>query len=808
MTIDLRCGGEKRRRVERKEEDYEKQDSPQKDSFLSKLKVPHKLPAKIRSPFTRRKHKDEITPTTPSDNNTQRNTHHHHHHHSTPSTHAPVAPRRTKSQSKKSTISALIASSQIDVLSTPDAPQTPPAAPTAGSPSTSSADLDSQDSQPTPPPRKSRKSQKVRLKDTKQKFPTVDSDRVEQPAAAPSRKPNSPTKAFSLPLTQSDSVCESLEFPQHDQLKRGSEFGVFSKQAEPYTSAAVVEDIAFENVSFSEEDQSLGELNRCIDSLDNLSVSVTIAEKTHLDRSGDLVNDEDMDAESRKQELEKMRLRFFDKRDAAAESAAAAATSVTSPLLDLYPTNTHNFDFDSDGFYEDHSHGSILNTDHKTTITISRPEDRHSIQQSARDVFDPIDIVQPDLQPLRSSRSYDLQSDDDQDELVIGASPPPQFAQQPSTKSKIVLDLDDFQYRPEFQSRPQEEPPANEDFIFGTGDAPRHDPTPRHSQAATGDLLGMDSTQGSKQSSRMLLDLNDDTPDPREILIDASPSPGMSKVKTRALRSSEVDSDLSDNEGTFQATFVPAAGVVQASDSEQEDSGIVLLSYSQDKVQQEDCGVNLLHSRPLANASDYPVNNPAPPLPRSEPPPSQLIAADNENAFAPTPVSSAALSKHSPDADRHSTAAVPTPRPYSLRTSDAPPPAQMDAKTGLRRVGPSSPVDKAVDFVSRTEPLYRVKPKEDVAAISKELQHNRREILDSSRVRARKVDSWGPGTGEQPPELPKQPPPPAPQAEIRARITESELKYDERKKLNRRKMEKPVAPPTAVLVAPPLGKAY
>jgi hypothetical protein len=221
-----------------------------------------------------------------------------------------------------------------------------------------------------------------------------------------------------------------------------------------------------------------------------------------------------------------------------------------------------------------------------------------------------------------------------------------------------------------------------DDFVFGTGKPP-------------------------VVTSSMLLDLSDSVaPGDREEL---------TQPPKHASRPSDVDSDVSDAEGTFQATFVPAAGVEADTDSEQEDSGIVLLSFSH----AEQPAVALLHSRPLPSAAEYPAPTPAvqeaPPLPATPPPSAQPLLVSDDLLLADAP----APEVHSP------------PAPFS----------------------------------SEATLHLKVDP-----------QSNRREILDSSRVLAKKVTSWvdnSPATTAT--------------TEIRARITESELKYDERKQ--RRKKE-------------------
>lgn len=88
----------------------------------------------------------------------------------------------------------------------------------------------------------------------------------------------------------------------------------------------------------------------------------------------------------------------------------------------------------------------------------------------------------------------------------------------------------------------------------------------------------------------------------------------------------------------------------------------------------------------------------------------------------------------------------------------------MDPITGLRKTGPISAVDKAVKFVATTEPSFRVKIKD---AVAEQVEGERATLIDSMRVRRKKLDSWVPGDEVlSPTESPK---------------TMSEIMYEQRK---------------------------
>ena len=90
----------------------------------------------------------------------------------------------------------------------------------------------------------------------------------------------------------------------------------------------------------------------------------------------------------------------------------------------------------------------------------------------------------------------------------------------------------------------------------------------------------------------------------------------------------------------------------------------------------------------------------------------------------------------------------------------------MDPITGLRKTGSVTPVDKAIRFVATTEPTFRMTKKLD-PDIGKELESERETLMDSMRVRRKKLDTWVPGV-----ELEDTNP---------QYKTESEIRYEQRK---------------------------
>ena len=114
------------------------------------------------------------------------------------------------------------------------------------------------------------------------------------------------------------------------------------------------------------------------------------------------------------------------------------------------------------------------------------------------------------------------------------------------------------------------------------------------------------------------------------------------------------------------------------------------------------------------------------------------------------------------------------------------PPPTMDPVTGLKKTGLSSPVEKAIQFVERTEPVIRIKkknskdnepPDPERVALYQEIAHERHSIMNELRIKPKRMTTWvadedGQYSGK----------------------TESERKYEERKKRLSQPDASPVTP--------------
>ena len=94
-------------------------------------------------------------------------------------------------------------------------------------------------------------------------------------------------------------------------------------------------------------------------------------------------------------------------------------------------------------------------------------------------------------------------------------------------------------------------------------------------------------------------------------------------------------------------------------------------------------------------------------------------------------------------------------------------PDSMDPITGLRKTGPVSAVDKAVKFVAKTEPSFRVKKVDDPSA---EVEGERATLIEAMRVRRKPVE-WMPPAFDN-------------TTEMGGGKTSSEMLYEQRKAKN------------------------
>ncbi len=289
------------------------------------------------------------------------------------------------------------------------------------------------------------------------------------------------------------------------------------------------------------------------------------------------------------------------------------------------------------------------------------------------------------------------------------------------------------------------------------------------------------------------------------------------------------DSDLSDNEGTFCATFEPR----MTEDIDEEDSGITLVSYHPNKSVADADDESPRESDSERSFPDKTSTEVNLTLTRSYSPEIKPIPREglvnltqvspleaHHSVFRPqSTISPQSAGKdgghHRPDnkpqvvtlrlgdkpgsssdikqlelrATSSRSALSPTLPDYKSSTVNAkssPPDivsqtpytgiSGMDPVTGLKKTGLITPVDKAHKFVQNTEPSFRVKRKDDASTTpgsgpkSKELENQRKTLLDSMRVRRKKMEAWVPEYEENNKNT------------YQPSKTESEMKYEERKK--------------------------
>ena len=373
--------------------------------------------------------------------------------------------------------------------------------------------------------------------------------------------------------------------------------------------------------------------------------------------------------------------------------------------------------------------------------------------------------------------------------------------------ARIVLDLDSHQYNSPAIGNisPRSGMTAEEEYIIVNRER-----NPRENVMTGGRLTAHLSSEGH-------LDSHDDSI--------SNYNDSVSSADIFTLPKSEIDghasdSDISDNAGSFHATFEP-----RTNDDEENDSGITLVSYQNKKSPEHQRRVDqrgaAQHASLVASgggaskdtrafpvsprvvelqqqASPSPSHSPSPPpLPHSTPPEGlpgrEFDSSDSAGEGWHSPQVQRALRPGAAaSASGHVTNQRVDPQinviadssgaliydsswePKSGETADhivlQPHGASregqhytMDPITGLKRTGVVSPTDKAMVFMHSTEPVIRVKKKED--GINPALEEERETILEEMKVRTKKAETWLPED-----ELPRQ-----------GEKTESERAYEERR---------------------------
>ena len=374
--------------------------------------------------------------------------------------------------------------------------------------------------------------------------------------------------------------------------------------------------------------------------------------------------------------------------------------------------------------------------------------------------------------------------------------------------ARVVLDLDSDQYSNPVIGNisPRSGMTAEEEYIIASRER-----NPRENVTTGGRLTAHLSNEGHPDSHDDSISNYNDS---------------VSSTDIFTLPKSEIDghasdSDISDNGGSFQATFEP-----RTNDDEENDSGITLVSYQNKKSPEHQRRVDqrggAQHDLLVASGggaskdsrgfpvspriaelqqkgSPSPSHSPSPPpLPHSTPPEGapgrEFDSSDSagEGWHSPQvqraqrPGAAASASGHVTNqrfdpqinviADSSGALIYDSSwEPKSggeradhvvLQPHGASREAQhytMDPITGLKRTGVVSPTDKAMVFMHSTEPVIRVKKKED--GINPALEEERKTILEEMKVRTKKAETWLPED-----ELPRQ-----------GEKTESERAYEERR---------------------------
>lgn len=382
----------------------------------------------------------------------------------------------------------------------------------------------------------------------------------------------------------------------------------------------------------------------------------------------------------------------------------------------------------------------------------------------------------------------------------------------PQTTSKIVLDLDEDQFVPQFNSAHSvgegTSLTAEDEMFFGNNSSMGNDIHYASSEGKTEIFLdSLERVSGSGRGNTNERRTNN------VVHIQVTDS-----LQDRFLD----DSDISDNEGYFQASFDPQSGRV-----EEEEDGITLVSYQPTSTSPPSTGVlldfpgssstddaatgDLLGSfdatplQPLLIGSGHrSINDPkhrddhedtegappplptspppkpnfagAPPLPMSPPPPctpdkadytfdSDLLDAehgrghhpgvlaraayDNTDLISTTARGSGNGSAETLEAGYSGPKSNKTDGPVAVPVRlEADGSESMDPKTGLRKTGVSTPVEKALIFAESTETTIRFrkreKSNEDDNNEGDVINDSRREIMESNRMTKKSVSAWTP----------------------------------------------------------------
>ncbi len=235
------------------------------------------------------------------------------------------------------------------------------------------------------------------------------------------------------------------------------------------------------------------------------------------------------------------------------------------------------------------------------------------------------------------------------------------------------------------------------------------------------------------------------------------------------------DSDISDNAGSFHATFEP-----RINDDGETDSGITLVSYHHNKSSPDQrrgfaVSPRVSQLQQQQQGSPSPSHSPSPPpIPRSAPPDAPPgrgggeadSDSTSEGGWYSPQVSRARFPGSTTTTTTSTSITLDNSAPWEPKSTPAdhaPAHYTMDPITGLKRTGAASATDKAMVFMHKTEPTIRVKKKED--GVNPAAEQERLNILDEMKVRTRRAETWLPAD-----ELPRAP-----------EKTSSERAYDERR---------------------------
>ena len=342
---------------------------------------------------------------------------------------------------------------------------------------------------------------------------------------------------------------------------------------------------------------------------------------------------------------------------------------------------------------------------------------------------------------------------------------------------RVVLDLDTDQYgSPAIGNiSPRSGMTAEEEYIIGNR-SPRRDIPPG----------GRVTTHLSSEGN---FDSHDDSISNYN---DSASSADIFSLPKSEIDGHASDSDISDNGGSFQATFEP-----RTNDDEENDSGITLVSYHNKKSPEHHRRATDQHGLSYASpsilsaggpqrdnkafavsprvaelqqqSSPSPSHSPSPPpLPHSTPPeciPGREGDSDSTGEgwysqraqyHGSTAIGPGANQRNDPQinaiADKSGALIYDSSwEPKSGESSEHVVVLQphhtsqghvMDPITGLKRTGVVSPTEKAMIFMHTTEPVIRVKKKED--GVNPAAEQERKNILEEMKVRTKKAETWLP----------------------------------------------------------------